>query len=126
MIVPNPYESLHKLTAYYDRENNRFSLSGKTYHLKEKLKELNGKWDGKKWTVPLSAIHELKPLIMIRVVVDKHCHEDERETFVTHKEAICGYARMGCPRCDTPASCGDVVKILEVMDKDLMEIAKTI
>lgn len=122
MNTPNPYESQRKITAYYNAENDTFSLHGKTYHSRERLKSMGGKWDGLKWSVPLSSAEELSKmgvLLMVKCKVDKHCHMDIETHYNTHKEVLCGYTREGCPKCDTPATCGDDVKILEILDENI-------
>jgi hypothetical protein len=61
---------------------------------------------------------------MIKVKLAEHCHEPSEISYVTHKEVACGFAREGCSRCDTPATCGQDVAILEVIDKDLQLLAE--
>jgi hypothetical protein len=125
MNTPHPYENQHKMYAYKNIDGT-FSLHGKTFHSKERIKELGGKWDAEKrhWNISENALLELKPLLMIKVRLAAHCHEDEEIRFVTHKEVACGFAREGCSRCDTPATCGQDVAILEVLDKDSQLLAE--
>ena len=123
MNVPYPYETQRKVHAYRN-DDGTYRLHGPTFHIKERIKELGGLWNGSHWNVPQSAVLQLKPLLMIKVRTAKQCHEDEHTMYATHKEVQCGYMRLGCSLCDTPASCGKDVEILEVIEKDVFELVK--
>jgi len=123
MNLPHPYEKQNKVYAYKNKDGT-FDLFGKTYNLKEKIKSVGGSWNGATWRISEESVLELKPLLMIKVRLDKHCHEEEGLHYATHKEVACGYMKVGCSHCDTSAICGKDVKILEVLDKNIEELAK--
>jgi len=123
MNLPHPYEKQKKVYAYKNKDGT-FDLFGKTYSLKDSIKAAGGSWNGATWRITEESVLILKPLLMIKVRVDKHCHEEEGLHYATHKEVACGFMQLGCSMCDTPATCGSAVKILEVLDKDIEALAK--
>lgn len=124
-MVQNPYISHRNIQCYYIPDDNMCELHGHTYSQKDKIKLLGGKWDSKKkcWLLHKDLIKNIKGVyVMIRVKIPAHCHMEERIIWATHKEVKDGVLLNGCSYCDTIALCGDVVPILEVIDKEAAEI----
>jgi len=114
------YNSLNKPRAGITKEGEIFVKGKGTYHKRDRLKKLGGRWnaDGKYWTVPTVAdALSVGALFRFKARVEAHCHMKERDVYVTHEEAIAGINRMGCPMCDTSFRYGDNVKILEIYDE---------
>ena len=111
------YHSLNKVNAY-KIDDNSYALRGETYHIKEKIKEHGGRWDGekKRWVVSRECVDAIGALRRVRVQVAAHCHEEEQTISVTHPEAESGIVRLGCGLCDCSFRCGDDVKILEIIE----------
>ena len=128
MNIPHPYESLYKPTAHL-QDNGLYRVSNKTYHLRDKFSMVGAKWDSKlkSWICTSEMIRELLRygiLVMIRVHIPKHCHEEEQDVFATHKEVEYGYMLLGCGWCDTSAICGDSVKIEKILDMKSYNLIK--
>jgi hypothetical protein len=127
MTTPDPYESQRCACAYLAADGT-YLIRGKTYPLREALKANGATWDAerKQWTCPATAVKALLAhgmLVMIKVRVPAHCHEEAKITYATHKEVQSGAMRLGCGWCDTPARCGEVVKIEEIIDLAAAELA---
>ena len=111
------YNSLNKPRAGISPEGVIFVKGKGTYHKRNKLKELGGRWvaDGKYWAVPsIEVALKAGALFWVRARVEAHCHMPERVVNMTHEEALSGVNRMGCPMCDCSFKCGDDVKVLEI------------
>ncbi len=99
-------------------------LVGDTYHKREKIKQCGGVWDElrRAWVVPISFILDLNPIgvgYKLQCRVAAHCHEREGTAYVYFEDVVRGETKLGCGICDTPRSCGDWVRILEVLDVPL-------
>lgn len=88
-----------------------FRLEGKTYQIREKIKRLEGKWNGTHWLVKEESLGELQATKMQKVKHEAHCHEEAGECWASEKDIENGYVVLGCGMCDTPARCGSKVKI---------------
>lgn len=93
--------------------NHTYRLEGKTYHIKDKIKAVGGKWAGSFWTVTEEAADKLNAIKYKRVKHKAHCHEPEGECWANNKDIERGYVILGCSLCDTPQSCGDKVAIVQ-------------
>jgi len=131
MTIPHPYAMCYHPIAY-PQEDGTFHVMGKTYPSRDKFNMVGAKWDSKNkvWICTAEQIKLLVKitglLVMIRVRVAKHCHEEEEDRYVTHKEVEYGAMLLGCGWCDTIAICGDGVKILKVIDEKSYNLVKDI
>lgn len=105
-------------------------VSGDTYSHKNELKQVGGKYYSTThvWELTDEQLQMLTfPLtICIRCRVAAHCHESEQVLFVALADILKGSVRLGCGLCDTPASCGEDVSIIEIEDKVALEIGKKV
>jgi len=118
----------HKQSIDQPCEGKRIKIYGKkTYHVRQKIKELGGAWSykTKAWYVDeVWKALEVGALFSIKAKVEAHCHEKEQVIWVTHEEAIAGVTRMGCGLCDCSFRCGDDVQIIDIYNDDLLEEIK--
>lgn len=102
----------------YPNKDGTYYLDGKTYYLKEKIKSLGGKWDGRRWNIPKEAIEKIGAIEMFWVHHDAYCHESEGMTFASMAEINRGWKQMGCGYCDTYATYGPKVRIWQDTKKE--------
>lgn len=104
---------------------------GDTYQHKQELKQVGGHFFYQTyhhWVLTDEQLLKLSfPLtICILCRVAAHCHEPEQSIRVDLVDILKGTVRLGCGMCDTPASCGTEVSIIEVEDKVALEIGKKV
>ncbi len=106
-----------QIEARLDKEAGLYRLYGDTYSKRNVLKSLGAKWvsEGRYWLASKEAAETVGALFMFKARVAAHCHMPEETITVNHLEIDRGFARLGCPMCDTSYLCGDNVKILEII-----------
>ena len=102
----------------YPENNNLFRLvddkKGECFHLKDKIKSLGGKWNGKNWIVPKEALPELKAIQMIKAIIDGHCcfKGESQVVFISKKDYDNKLTKVRwCSRCDSCSSA--VVEVIK-------------
>lgn len=107
---------MYRITAWRE-PGGLYRLYGKTYHKRGELKAGGARWnpEGKYWLASRELAGRVGADIMTQVRVAARCHMPEKVVAVSHREAEQGFARMGCPMCDTSIRCGWNVEILEVL-----------
>lgn len=87
-----------------------------TYSIRGKLKAAGGRWDGNNWIGTQHTVDTLKIKVLHEVRIAAHCHMPESKAWATDTDIQKGTLRRGCSMCDTSDSCGDDVKIIEVIN----------
>lgn len=91
--------------------------SKETYAIKEKIKELDGRWDGMHWILTQKALDILNIPRWYEVKVAPHCcNSKESISYAYQKDIDRGMVRLGCSRCDISDRCGQDVRIIEVLE----------
>ena len=99
-----------------------FYLDGKTYSMRDRIKQLGGSWDGHHWVIPESIIESIPATKMYFVNVASHCHEPEMNAFATKVDVDRGLVNIGCSLCDSSNS---EAKILGVIDLKTVSLDET-
>lgn len=120
----NPYRLTDNYSiTVWPTVDGRYRLSGPTYRDRAKIKAAGGQWDGKEWTLSRDGVRELHPSnIAVKCRIAAHCHMEDEECYIHHRDAIEGVTIKGCPRCDKSARCGDRVAVLEILDTDTYQL----
>lgn len=101
----------------YRSTDGSWKVVGGTFAWKERLKEWGGTWNPARryWLLPSDAdFPESWKVLKVRIAARCHCSAEE--TYADATERKQGWIRLGCGYCDTPASCGWRVPILEVLE----------
>jgi hypothetical protein len=94
----------------YPYLNNLYKLKGKTYYLKEIIKQHKGLWnvEEKCWIIHESQLAFLPNTVkMVEVKHEKYCHMEEGTCFVSEEEFKKGFVNsLFCSLCDS--SCNHI------------------
>lgn len=91
-------------------------VPGSCYNIRAHIKSQGGKWDGKSWTVPFSALSSLNIDYLVNCEVDRFCCiQSIHSEFVPHSDLIRGYTiKNFCSHCDSTLNNINVRVIKEI------------
>lgn len=101
----------------YPMDDGTTKLIGNTFPLRDAIKAAGGRWDGRMWWLPPGVPVPAGIVQRVKARMAAHCHEPEGISFIPALDAERGVYRMGCGMCDTPVTCGEDVRVLEVLTR---------
>ena len=109
------------------QQNNKYAIvecwpyTSKTWNIKDKLKNLGGKWnpEKKQWeNINEEDLSKIPATKEIKVRIEAYCHEEEHDTYrFEHEVNKDGYTGVSCPRCDTGMASGMKAKVIKIYDR---------
>ena len=78
-----PLKTIKMFTLYFNTNETQLIVSGKTFPIKDQLKNHGGRWDAGRWLLPLNADSPLFRANLVEqcrlaVIAEKKAKEDER------------------------------------------------